>query len=30
MLMELGQRDCDRRWNLYSQMSKIDYSMKKE
>ena len=30
MLIELGQRDCDRRWNLYSQMAKMDYSMKKE
>ncbi len=25
-LLELGQRDCDRRWNLYSQMAKMDYS----
>ncbi len=26
MLLELGQRDCDRRWNLYSQLSQLDYS----
>ena len=24
-LIELGQQDCDRRWNLYSQMAKMDY-----
>jgi pyruvate-ferredoxin/flavodoxin oxidoreductase len=28
-LIELGQRDCDFRWNLYSQLAKIDYSMDK-
>ncbi|MEW6412268.1 MAG: pyruvate:ferredoxin (flavodoxin) oxidoreductase [Candidatus Zixiibacteriota bacterium] len=26
MLLELGQRDCDRRWNLYSQLAGLDYS----
>ncbi len=26
MLLELGQKDCDRRWHLYSQMAAIDYS----
>ncbi len=26
MLLDLGQRDCDRRWNLYSQLAKLDYS----
>jgi len=26
MLLELGQRDCDRRWNLYSQLAAMDYS----
>ena len=30
MLLKLGQQDCDRRWNLYSQMAKMDYSGKKE
>lgn len=25
-LAELGQRDCDYRWNLYSQLAKLDYS----
>ena len=30
MLLKLGQRDCTRRWNLYSQMAKIDYSFGKE
>lgn len=30
MLLELGQQDCDRRWNLYSQMAQLDYSMKKQ
>ncbi len=25
-LLELGQNDCDRRWNLYSQMAQMDYS----
>ena len=24
-LMKLGQQDCDRRWNLYSQLSGMDY-----
>ena len=24
-LIELGQRDCDRRWKLYSQLAKMDY-----
>ncbi len=28
MLMELGQRDCDRRWNLYSQLAGLDYALK--
>ena len=26
MLLELGQRDCDRRWNLYKQLASMDYS----
>jgi len=26
MLIELGQRDCDRRWNLYRQLAAMDYS----
>ncbi|HOP07185.1 MAG TPA: pyruvate:ferredoxin (flavodoxin) oxidoreductase [candidate division Zixibacteria bacterium] len=26
MLIKLGQQDCNRRWNLYSQMAKMDYS----
>jgi pyruvate-ferredoxin/flavodoxin oxidoreductase len=26
MLVELGQKDCDRRWHLYSQMAAMDYS----
>jgi pyruvate-ferredoxin/flavodoxin oxidoreductase len=26
MLLELGQGDCDRRWNLYKQLSSMDYS----
>jgi len=26
MLLELGQKDCDRRWHLYSQMAAMDYS----
>lgn len=26
MLLELGQRDCDRRWKLYSQLAQLDYS----
>ena len=30
MLLKLGQTDCDRRWNLYSQMAQIDYSKKSE
>jgi len=25
-LLELGQRDCDRRWRLYSQMAGMNYS----
>ena len=25
-LLELGQMDCDRRWQLYSQLAKMDYS----
>jgi pyruvate-ferredoxin/flavodoxin oxidoreductase len=25
-LIELGQQDCDRRWNLYSQLAAMDYS----
>lgn len=25
-LLELGQRDCDRRWNLYRQLAAMDYS----
>ena len=25
-LMKLGQVDCNRRWNLYSQLAKMDYS----
>ena len=27
MLLELGQRDCDRRWNLFRQMAELDYSI---
>ncbi|MEA3297217.1 MAG: pyruvate:ferredoxin (flavodoxin) oxidoreductase, partial [candidate division Zixibacteria bacterium] len=30
MLLKLGQQDCDRRWNLYSQMAKMDFSIMKE
>ncbi|MFH1686186.1 MAG: pyruvate:ferredoxin (flavodoxin) oxidoreductase [bacterium] len=30
MLSKLGQRDCDRRWQLYSQMAKMDFSFAKE
>ncbi len=26
MLLDLGQRDCDRRWNLYSQLAGLDYA----
>ncbi len=26
MLLELGQQDCHRRWNLYRQMAAMDYS----
>ncbi|MEA1979772.1 MAG: thiamine pyrophosphate-dependent enzyme, partial [candidate division Zixibacteria bacterium] len=26
-LMKLGQQDCDRRWNLYRQLAKMDYSI---
>ncbi len=26
MLLQLGQRDCDRRWKLYSQLAKLDYT----
>jgi len=29
MLLELGQRDCDRRWKLYSQLAQMDYSKAK-
>jgi pyruvate-ferredoxin/flavodoxin oxidoreductase len=29
MLIELGQRDCDRRWNLYRQLAAMDYSSQK-
>ena len=29
-LLALGQQDCDRRWNLYSQMAKMDFSSSKE
>ncbi|MBU8933776.1 MAG: pyruvate:ferredoxin (flavodoxin) oxidoreductase [candidate division Zixibacteria bacterium] len=29
-LMELGQIDCDRRWNMYSQLAKMDYSLKEK
>jgi len=25
-LVELGQKDCDYRWNLYSQLAKLDYT----
>jgi pyruvate-ferredoxin/flavodoxin oxidoreductase len=28
-LIELGQRDCDFRWNLYSQLAKLSYEMDK-
>ncbi|UCD65169.1 MAG: pyruvate:ferredoxin (flavodoxin) oxidoreductase [Candidatus Zixiibacteriota bacterium] len=28
-LIELGQQDCDRRWRLYSQLAKMDYSLDK-
>jgi len=28
ILAELGQRDCDRRWNLYRQLAAMDYSKK--
>jgi len=27
-LAELGQQDCDRRWNLYRQLAAMDYSRK--
>ena len=27
MLVELGQKDCNRRWNLFKQMAEMDYSM---
>ncbi|RKX25855.1 MAG: pyruvate:ferredoxin (flavodoxin) oxidoreductase, partial [Candidatus Zixiibacteriota bacterium] len=30
MLIELGQKDCDRRWQLYSQLAELDYSLKEE
>lgn len=30
MLLDLGQQDCDRRWNIYSQMAAMDYSFAKE
>mgnify|MGYP006277575691 CR=1 FL=1 len=30
MLIDLGQRDCNRRWALYSQMAKMDFSFAKE
>jgi pyruvate-ferredoxin/flavodoxin oxidoreductase len=30
MLIELGQRDCNRRWALYSQMAQMDYSFARE
>ncbi len=26
MLLNLGQQDCDRRWNLYSQLAGMDYA----
>ncbi len=26
MLIEQGQKDCDRRWHLYSQLAEIDYT----
>ena len=26
MLIELGQQDCDRRWNFYKQLAEMDYS----
>ncbi len=26
MLIELGQKDCDRRWNLYRQLAGMDYT----
>ncbi len=26
MLAKLGQQDCDRRWKLYSQLAKLDYT----
>jgi pyruvate-ferredoxin/flavodoxin oxidoreductase len=29
-LVELSQRDCDRRWNLYRQLAEMDYSNSKE
>ncbi len=29
-LLELGQRDCDRRWRLYSQLADMDYSTSEE
>ncbi len=29
-LLELGQRDCNRRWHLYSQLAGLDYSHEKE
>ena len=28
-LIKLGQRDCDRRWNLYRQLAGMDYSSQK-
>ncbi|MEA2031351.1 MAG: pyruvate:ferredoxin (flavodoxin) oxidoreductase [candidate division Zixibacteria bacterium] len=30
MLIELSQKDCDRRWRLYSQLAGLDYSQEKE
>jgi pyruvate-ferredoxin/flavodoxin oxidoreductase len=29
MLLELGQQDCRRRWNLYSQLAAMDYTAAK-
>jgi len=29
MLIKLGQQDCNRRWHLYSQMAKMDFSFAK-
>ncbi|MCP4685394.1 MAG: pyruvate:ferredoxin (flavodoxin) oxidoreductase [bacterium] len=28
VLLELGQKDCDRRWNLYRQLAGMDYTEK--